>query len=139
MSPGHERIPWLRCAVAAISLVVLTASPVSAQTNGDPAAGREVFEANCAMCHGQDASGMMGMHPSLRGAVERLSFEGVAVTIRKGRDTNPPMPAFEGRLGDQEIERLRSCRSATPEARSIATSSTRSGSIFGYEWIGGHG
>lgn len=47
---------------------------------------------------------MMGMHPSLRGAVERLSHEGVSVTIRKGRDTNPPMPAFEGRLGDEEIE-----------------------------------
>ena len=30
--------------------------------NGDPTVGREVFEANCAMCHGQDASGMMGMH-----------------------------------------------------------------------------
>jgi putative membrane protein len=102
MSSG--RVPWLRCAVVVAGLVVLAASPVSAQTNGDPAAGREVFDANCAMCHGQDASGMMGMHPSLRGAVERLSLEGVAVTIRNGRDTNPPMPAFEGRLSDQEIE-----------------------------------
>lgn len=70
---------------------------------GDPEAGRNVFEANCAMCHGADASGMMGMHPSLRGAVERLSVEGVEVTVRKGRDTMPPMPAFEGRLTDQEI------------------------------------
>lgn len=115
MSPGHERVSWLGCAVAAISLVVLTASPVSAQTNGDPAAGREVFEANCAMCHGQDASGMMGMHPSLRGAVERLSLEGVAVTIRNGRDTNPPMPAFEGRLGDQEIEDVIAYLDTLPE------------------------
>lgn len=70
---------------------------------GDPEEGREVFESNCAMCHGQDASGMMGMHPSLRGAVERLSREGVEVTIRNGRDVRPPMPAFEGRLSDQEI------------------------------------
>jgi putative membrane protein len=104
MSCGEGRAPWLRCAVAALGLVALAASPVSAQTNGDPTAGREVFEANCAMCHGQDASGMMGMHPSLRGAVERLSLEGVAVTIRNGRDTNPPMPSFEGRLSDQESE-----------------------------------
>ncbi|MDQ3964735.1 MAG: c-type cytochrome [Actinomycetota bacterium] len=104
MSSYEERAPWRRCALVAVGLVVLAASPVSAQTNGDPAAGREVFEANCAMCHGQDASGMMGMHPSLRGAVERLSLEGVVVTVRNGRDTNPPMPAFEGRLSDQEIE-----------------------------------
>ncbi len=47
---------------------------------------------------------MMGIHPSLRGAVERLTLEGVEVTIRNGRDTNPPMPAFEGRLSDQEIQ-----------------------------------
>jgi putative membrane protein len=65
--------------------------------------GREVFQANCAMCHGTDASGMMGAHPSLRGAVERLTLEGVEVTVRNGRDTIPPMPSFEGRLTDQEI------------------------------------
>ncbi len=91
----------------AVSLVIIASlglhAPAQAQSAGDPDAGRDVFEANCAMCHGQDASGMMGMHPALRGAVERLSTEGVEVTIRNGRDTNPPMPAFEGRLSDQEI------------------------------------
>jgi hypothetical protein len=45
------------------------------------------------MCHGSDAARMTGTHPSLRGAVERLSSEGVEVTIRKGRTTMPPMPA----------------------------------------------
>lgn len=115
MSSGKERLRWLRFAVAAAGLVALAASPASAQTNGDPAAGREVFETNCAMCHGQDASGMMGMHPSLRGAVERLSLEGVSVTIRNGRDTDPPMPAFEGRLGDQEIEDVIAFLDTLPE------------------------
>ncbi len=115
MSSDEERAPWLKCVLVAVGLVVLAVSPVSAQTNGDPAAGREVFEANCAMCHGQDASGMMGMHPSLRGAVERLSLEGVAVTIRNGRDTNPPMPSFEGRLSDQEIEDVIAYLDTLPE------------------------
>ncbi len=85
------------------TICVLSVGSVAHAQVGDPNAGRDVFEANCAMCHGQDAGGMMGMHPSLRGAVERLSLEGVEVTIRNGRDTNPPMPAFEGRLSDQEI------------------------------------
>jgi putative membrane protein len=58
------------------------------------------------MCHGNDASGMMGMHPSLRGAVDRLTREGVEVTIRNGRDTTPPMPAFDGRLTDPEVEQV---------------------------------
>lgn len=87
----------------------LWALPTSAQeleaqpSGGDVEAGRKVFESRCAMCHGADATGMMGMHPSLRGAVDRLTRDGVEVTIRKGRQTTPPMPAFEGRLSDEEI------------------------------------
>jgi mono/diheme cytochrome c family protein len=78
-------------------------APPQARTGGDVATGRAVFDANCAMCHGADATGMMGMHPALRGAVERLSREGVEVAIRKGRATQPPMPAWEGRLTDAQI------------------------------------
>jgi hypothetical protein len=55
------------------------------------------------MCHGADATGMMGMHPALRGAVERLTVEGVQVAIRNGRQTAPPMPAFGDRLSEREI------------------------------------
>jgi putative membrane protein len=55
------------------------------------------------MCHSADATGMMGMHPALRGAVERLTVEGVEVTIRNGRQTTPPMPAFGDRLSNQQI------------------------------------
>ncbi len=77
--------------------------PEQAET-ADVQAGEDVFRANCAMCHGADASGMMGMHPSLRGAVERLSREGVEVAIRQGRRTQPPMPAWEARLSDDEID-----------------------------------
>lgn len=84
---------------------VLTVAPsvATATEPGDVESGRDLFVANCAMCHGEDASGMMGMHPSLRGALGRLTAEGVEVTIRNGRDTSPPMPAFGGRLRDDEI------------------------------------
>jgi cytochrome c6 len=100
MDVGRERVTRLLAFLAAVS--VLVPSQASAHSR-DPEAGREVFQANCAICHGADASGMMGMHPSLRGAVERLTLEGVEVTVRNGRDTMPPMPAFAGRLTDQEI------------------------------------
>jgi putative membrane protein len=89
--------------MAATALLLLVPSQASAQS-GNPEAGQKVFEANCAICHGSDASGMMGIHPSLRGAVERLTLEGVEVTVRNGRDTNPPMPSFEGRLSEEEID-----------------------------------
>jgi putative membrane protein len=87
-----------------LATVAAAAMPTRAQAQADPQRGREVFERNCAMCHGSDAKGMMGMHPSLRGAVRRLSREGVEVTIRKGRNTTPPMPSFGRRLSDEQIE-----------------------------------
>jgi putative membrane protein len=97
----RERVTRAVAMVAAA--IALIPGPAWAQS-GDPETGRDVYQANCAMCHGQDASGMMGMHPSLRGAVERLTLEGVEVTVRNGRDTMPPMPAFEDRLTDEEID-----------------------------------
>lgn len=105
-------MPLLWCSVRSIVgltlVAVLITSPSLARAaeQEDVESGRDVFVANCAMCHGSDASGMMGMHPSLRGAVDRLTAEGVEVTIRNGRDTDPPMPAFGDRLRDEQIADL---------------------------------
>lgn len=90
--------------IVAVATAFATALAAPASAQGDAQRGRDVFEQSCAMCHGQDASGMMDMHPSLRGAVERLSREGVEITIRAGRSTTPPMPSFEGELTETEIE-----------------------------------
>jgi mono/diheme cytochrome c family protein len=87
-------------AAAGVALMWLVVRPATAQEVDQ---GRRVFTQNCAMCHGDEAEGMAGMHPSLRGAVDRLTLEGVEVTVRNGRDTTPPMPAFEDRLSDSEI------------------------------------
>ncbi len=101
-------VRWSLVVVAAIVVGALSmAGPSSAGESGaDAARGEELFQANCAMCHGSDATGMMGMHPALRGAVDRLTAEGVEVTIRNGRDTRPPMPAFGDRLGEDDIADL---------------------------------
>jgi mono/diheme cytochrome c family protein len=94
---------WLGVFGRLAAAVALAPDASATQPTGDPDAGREVYAASCAMCHGADASGMMGMHPALRGAVQRLTAEGVEVTIRNGRRTTPPMPAFGDRLADDEI------------------------------------
>ncbi|MBW3606339.1 MAG: c-type cytochrome [Actinobacteria bacterium] len=91
-------------AVAALLWSPASIVPAPAATEAATSPGRDIFEAHCAMCHGADAAGMMGMHPSLRGAVERLTRAGVEVTVRNGRDTNPPMPAFDDRLTDRQID-----------------------------------
>lgn len=106
--PSPGRFPRRTRLFGALLLVVLVlAAPDRALAESeDRGAGRALFQENCAMCHGTDAAGMMGMHPSLRGAVERLTVEGVEVTIRKGRDTVPPMPAFGERLSQEEIDEI---------------------------------
>lgn len=102
--------------VGALLVPALTVlAPGWASSSEDVEAGQQVFAANCAMCHGEDAAGMRGMHPSLRGAVQRLSLEGVEVTVRNGRDTDPPMPAFAGRLTDEEIRDVIAYVDSLPE------------------------
>lgn len=67
--------------------------------------GAELFEANCATCHGAEGEG--GIGPNLQVAFDRLSRDQVARTIREGRlNTNrPSMPAWAA-LGDNAIEAL---------------------------------
>jgi cytochrome c6 len=96
----------VRPVLAAVAIVVVLATTLARPARGqegDPEDGRPIYRESCAMCHGGDATGMMGMHPALTGAVDRLTVEGVEVTVRNGRATNPPMPAFGGRLSDEEI------------------------------------
>lgn len=99
---------WLPIAALLAGLVVLSSpgDTSAEQPDGDASRGESIYQANCAMCHGADATGMMGMHPALTGVVQRLSLEGVEVTIRQGRDTRPPMPAFGNQLGDDDIADL---------------------------------
>lgn len=99
---------WLPLVMVAAILAALTLPSGSAagRADGDVARGEVIYQASCAMCHGTDATGMMGMHPALRGVVQRLTVEGVEVTIRNGRDTRPPMPAFGNQLDDGDITDL---------------------------------
>lgn len=97
---------WVAVAVAVAVIALAATGEATSATQADTARGKEIFKANCAMCHGSDATGMMGMHPALTGVVDRLTREGVEVTIRNGRQTRPPMPAFGSRLNDEQIDGL---------------------------------
>ena len=65
---------------------------------GNPAQGREVFAGNCAACHGGQGEG--GSGPGLAGKSEYTDPEAVVDQIRDG---GGGMPAFEGRLSEQEL------------------------------------
>jgi cytochrome c oxidase subunit 2 len=68
---------------------------------GGDASGQEIYEANCARCHGPNGEGGVGM-PLGDGAVEdSLTLEGQIEVITDGRNA---MPAWGGQLSAEEIE-----------------------------------
>ncbi len=68
--------------------------------DADPAAGAEVFSANCASCHGASGEGDIG--PAMSEAVTELSEDEFLATVFNGTDEG--MPAFA--LSDQEAADL---------------------------------
>ncbi|KGX88903.1 cytochrome c550 [Pontibacillus litoralis] len=54
-------------------------------SSGDP---EEIFQQNCASCHGSDLSG--GAGPPLKGVGSKLSEEDIANVIQNGQGTMPP-------------------------------------------------
>jgi len=74
---------------------------------GDLAAGRRIFERKCARCHATNGDGktvVAGRFPyaNLIDGVWRSdgTAESIEKQIRRGRD---PMPAFQGKLTDEQI------------------------------------
>jgi len=64
--------------------------------------GREVYASNCQACHGADGGGATG--PRLNDGVMELNYPDPAdafTVIANGKDR---MPAFSGKLSDEEIE-----------------------------------
>ncbi len=73
----------------------------------DVAKGKEIFAANCAVCHGPDAKGTQAMGaPNLtdRTWLYGSSFAQVQQTLRYGR--NGRMPAHEETLGNDKVHLL---------------------------------
>ena len=67
-------------------------SPVDKMTPDDVAMGKQLFAANCASCHGVDATGQLG--PNLHGVVQRLGDQGVFGIVRNGRGGMPPVSSI---------------------------------------------
>ncbi len=58
---------------------------------GDAGRGREIFQMNCATCHGLEAAGEVG--PDLHGVSERKSRVALIEQVTSGQ--TPPMPQFQ--------------------------------------------
>ena len=77
-----------------------TATSANAALGGERKKGRELFDRNCAHCHGDDARGDEG--PSLYDL--RKSNARISATIKQG--IKGEMPAFGKKFADADIEAL---------------------------------
>lgn len=84
-------------ALAGLTLLLACAASHGADTNK----GRQLYAANCAICHGQSGRSVMPGAPSFdRGdGLLRPDFTLLA-SIRSGKNA---MPAFQGILADRDI------------------------------------
>jgi mono/diheme cytochrome c family protein len=59
--------------------------------SGDPVKGQEIFQLNCAVCHGNKAQGFVG--PTLSHVASHKSRVGLIQQVISGK--TPPMPQFQ--------------------------------------------
>jgi cytochrome c oxidase cbb3-type subunit III len=80
-------------------------SPADKLTPEDMAMGQQLYAANCASCHGVDATGQLG--PNLHGVVQRRGEQGVFAIVRNGMGGMPPVMSINDQRVWQVIGYLR--------------------------------
>jgi cytochrome c553 len=85
-------------------------SPSGSSLPGDPTNGQSVYQQNCTSCHGTSMEGGIGpqLNPiaKLPGVTDPLDPTYLIDTITNGLTpaSGPAMPAWKGKLSDQEIK-----------------------------------
>jgi putative heme-binding domain-containing protein len=104
-------------------LALMLAAPALAQTrpSNDAAAGRRIFDAQCAWCHGADGTG--GMGPSLQGTLRHGSTTASIVEIITNGIAGTDMPGFSAPLTSRSIRQT----AAYVRTLSLAASRTAPG------------
>jgi len=80
-------------------------SPADKLTPEDIAMGKQLYAANCASCHGVDATGQLG--PNLHGVVQRRGEQAIFGIVRNGTGGMPPVMSINDQRVWQVIGYLR--------------------------------
>lgn len=64
--------------------------------NTPPKTGRQLYDAQCATCHGADLAGTEGQAPSLKDVKSRLTAARVTAVVQSGSGRMPGFPALRG-------------------------------------------
>mmetsp|Transcript_11254 Transcript_11254/g.16194 ORF Transcript_11254/g.16194 Transcript_11254/m.16194 type:complete len:137 (+) Transcript_11254:91-501(+) len=117
-APQLRKFDFAQCAkagAAAAAISIATAGPVLA---ADVGAGEQVFNANCAACHAGGQNVIMPEKTLEKEALDQYLAGGrkessVITQVTNGKNA---MPAFGGRLGDDDIANVAAYVIATSES-----------------------
>lgn len=90
--------------VLLLTIAVLTFALSRPALAGDAIRGSKIFSANCAACHLGGNNVIIASKTLKKEALEKYamnSLEAITNQVKKGKNA---MPAFSGRLSDQQIE-----------------------------------
>lgn len=86
--------------IIALALAAAVVAPTAAEA-GNPAAGRRVYDKNCAVCHGQDGMAVIPGAPNFRRSERLEKPDGMLIaTIKRGQNL---MPAWRGMISEQDM------------------------------------
>merc|ERR1711957_867870 len=110
---GSAKAHGVKFAIAGAALLIAT--PAFA---GDAGAGGKIFNANCAACHAGGQNSVVPDHTLEKEAIEKFLTGGFleASVVKQVTNGKNAMPAFGGRLSDDDIANVATYVIATSEA-----------------------
>lgn len=90
--------------VLLLAIAGLTFAFSSPALAGDAITGSKIFSANCSACHLGGNNVIMANKTLKKEALEKYSMNSLSAIINQVKKGKNAMPAFDGRLSDQQIE-----------------------------------
>ena len=92
--------------VTAVTVVLMSATPMTVSASGDAAKGQSKSEV-CHACHGADGMSTQPIYPNLAGQQQDYLSKALH-DYREGRRSDPLMNGFSANLSDDDIEDIAS-------------------------------
>ncbi|OKH28775.1 cytochrome c6 PetJ [Chroogloeocystis siderophila] len=87
-----------------LSLAIACLAFVRPVLAADAASGAKIFSTNCAACHMGGRNVVVAQKTLKQDALEKYSMNSMEAIIHQVQNGKNAMPAFKGRLSDQQIE-----------------------------------